>query len=510
MSSIETFFESDFKSQKSDWENALIRELKMSDISSRISKRLIPGHSFPVLSLQRDHQVQLSPQLSWKKASTTYAFLDEEDIHSTLTEDLKAGVRNFFFHEMALNEKKWLKIQDLLAKHSNPEEIELFLLGKTKYESSSIKVIHEIISGKMAHDRGGHSIQELALMAKGLVDSKASQVYLGVYVGTSFFQNIAKLRSARLLAKRIFELQQKNVDLKIVALTSYEGWTLFERYSNMLRNEAAVASAYIGAADYVQSSGYNVLVELESEQKPQREDWKRSGRMARNTSHILALESMLGVVEDAAFGSYHLENLTQYFCQEAWTLMQRLIGGEDITEEISSVRDEKILRLKTRKTVLSGINDYPDAQEKVEFTTTKDSFFRLAAPFEKLRLKMQGLKKPEVFLAVFGDYAQLNARINFVKNYFEILGIKVHESGSCGKDVKKFETNLKNRTEEIIVFCAIDEDYQHLQEIGQVVKDRNCFVAGKVLFNSFKNLYVDQNVYEVLESLVTDCEGRGR
>jgi hypothetical protein len=496
VTSLTRFFESDFNTQREQWESALLSELKLTEVGNKSTKKMLDGKSWPTLSLSTPSEVQL-PASEWKKAAITYGHLNLNDIEAEIADDLKSGVRNFFFHAEALDEKKWKLIEKQLKGTS---DVEVFILG-AKFESTSVKVIGQIISGQEAHDQGAHSIQELALLSKNLIQNldQTGDIYLGVYVDSHFFHSIAKIRAAKLLAHKILAEAKSSRAVKIVALTSYVGWSVFERYSNMLRNETAVAAAYIGGADHIQSAGYNTLLELETENFVQDEHVERSRRMARNTSHVLALESMLGVVEDAAFGSFHLESLTQGLCEDSWKLMQSLLSGVDMTADISKVREQRLSMIKTRKSIMSGINDYPDMKEHLNLKLKASKLFRVARPFEELRLKMNSMKKPEVCVALYGDYGALNARLNFVKNYFELLGLTVHES---------FERDLSRRKEEIIVLCALDDQYPNLNDVTQTIKSEQKFIAGKFEMTGFKNLHAGQNVYEVLESIVTTFQGR--
>lgn len=510
MSSLTSFFETDFNTQREQWEKAILAELKIPEIGNKAHKKLLNGANWPTLSLESKTEVQLPANEVWKKASTTISQSSLKDIATEIAEDLKGGVRNFFFHAEALDDAKWKEVCTAIKKHQPLNEIEVFILGKEKFESQDFKVISNIISGQAFHDQGGHSIQELALLTKNLIENKtAGDLYLGVYVDSHFFHNIAKIRAAKLLALKVLEETKSAAKIKVVALTSYVGWTLFERYSNMLRNETAVASAYIAGADHIQSAGYNTVIELETEGSTEFEHSERSRRMARNTSHVLALESMLGVVEDAAYGSFHLENLTQALCEESWNLMQKLIGGADISQDISSVREKRLEMIKTRKTVLSGTNDYPDVKEHLSLKLKTPQVFRTARVFEELRLKMEEIKsKPVVYVALYGEYGALNGRLNFVKNYFELLGLTVHEPGHSEMDLEHFKKDLSNRKEEIIVLCSLDEQYQALIEASALIKTNHKYIAGKFEMNGCKNLFAGQNVYEVLNNLVSAFEGR--
>lgn len=505
MATLKPFLESDFNTQREQWEKALLSELKITEVGNKASRKLLSGMSIPTLSLDAKAEISLTSDLAWKKASVSYAKLPQ-DIKAALTDDLQSGVKNFFFHKDSLNSDSWKTVCSVLDTYEHAKDLEVFIPGGN-FSSTKINVITKIISGSNSHDHGGHAVQELGELAFNVTKNLSDDVlYIGVYVDSMFFQNIAKIRAARLLAMKILEEENLNKKIRIVALTSFQGWSLYERYSNMLRNETAVASALIGGADHVQSSGYNAIIELEAEGVKEDEHFERSRRMARNTSHVLALESLLGIVSDASYGSFHLENLTLGFCEESWKTMQRILKGEDLAAEIKKVSDEKELRIMTRKSVMSGINDYPDRSETLNLKLKAPHVFRQARKFEELRLEMESMKKPEVYIALFGDYAALNARLNFVKNYFELLGLKVSEAGHSVTTVEEFKANLSSHKADIVAFCALDDQYPLIQDIPVTAKYK--FVAGKAEISGMKNLFAGQNIYETLQNLVNDFKGR--
>jgi methanogenic corrinoid protein MtbC1 len=509
--SLTPFLSTDFNNLREQWESALLKELKITEVGKKDRKKQITGLEWPTLSLEASQEVELKSG-PWKKASTTYVTLPEEKIKSLIQEDLQSGVRNFFFYENALNKEKWKIVEETLSSFSKKEEIEVIYLGhQQEIKSERIKVVSGLISGKSVHDLGGSAIQELAQLSHDLIKN-ASQcgdvVYLGVYLDSLFFQNIAKLRAARLLSQKIIQELGLNKKVEVVGLTSFSGWSVFERYSNMLRNLTSVASGYIGAADFIQSAGYNTIVELEGENILLDEHFERSLRMGRNSAHVLGLESLLGIVQDASFGSYHLESLTNSFCKNAWELMQRLQKGEDISSEVVAVREERLKLLRTRKNIMSGINDYPDVKENLNLKLKRTEFFRGARLFEELRLRMENLKRPGVYIALYGDFAALNGRINFVKNYFELLGLPVHGPDHSVLDFEEFKKNLSNRKEEIVVLCSADTSYEEISSKLPELSQKFKYIAGKFELSGYQSLYMGQDVYAVLNEIVEFFEGK--
>jgi hypothetical protein len=154
--------------------------------------------------------------------------------------------------------------------------------------------------------------------------------------------------------------------------------------------------------------------------------------------------------------------------------------------------------VKTRKDVLAGINDYPDAKEQLGLTLKKVDTFRVARIFEEIRLKVESLKnKPKVEILFQGDIGHLNNRINFIKNYFELIGLEVIEPTHAPSIA---ENN-------ILVLCAKDEDYPELAKRTQNQKCVAKYLAGKVEVPGFEMIHAGQDVYQVLSQLVTKLVG---
>lgn len=500
MNSLQDYLQQDFKTQYETWEELLKTELKIQDVSPITSKKTHEG-PWPTLGLEALTHLLPVTEI-WKKASQTYI---QTPSAATLAEDLDQGVRLFFFGDKSLT----AQVISQLESHPKREEVVLVAPGENELTSSKIKLITQVVSGRDVHHQGGSNVQELGLLALNLVESlsSAQELQVGIYLDSAIFKNIAKIRAAKLITQKILEESALQKTVLYLGLTSYREWTLYERYSNMLRNSASVASGYLGGADFVQSSGYLSAHYLEIASFASEEE-ERSLRMSRNTSHILALESMLGVVEDPAFGSYHLEALTEEYARRGWEYMQKLLAfpanqrAGVIAEDARLVREKRDALLETRKQIIAGMNEYPDAKEVLNLShPPKKSFYRVAQRFEDLRLSMErASKRPQVYLAIYGSYAALNARVNFARNTFELLGLEVVE-GEALSGADSFRKQLAQRSEEIIVVCSSDEGYGELGELSAPSVER--FVAGKVKVPGFENIFAGQNVLEILSRLVS-------
>lgn len=503
MESIYEYLKSDFPSSQENWETNLKKELKTDDIGGLLTKLTSHG-KVPILSLQsKDHYLRTKE--SWKKASQSYYGFFSERV-SQIQEDLESGVRLFFFGG-PLAQNEWSEIEKVFLSFDRKDEIHVVFLGETQLKvQAGIKTEFEsdIVNGRLAYEAGGNHIHELALIALRFIEREEPNASAALFLDSEIFSNISKIRALKLMLSKITDSWGSEPSYKIIGLNSFQDWTLYERYSNILKNVAAVSAGYMGGVDLMQSSGFLDLFNKLGIQSTEEES-SRSRLMARNTCHVLALESMLGVVEDAAFGSFHLESLTQRFATEAWSLMQELLplsekDREKKILEVSSVaRTEKIKRMNTRKHVITGINDFADPNEVIPLKKMpEERTFRLSKNYEELRLRMSQVKnKPSVFLGILGDYSNLSARINFAKNYFELLGLKVREG-----DV----ASLEKSKEEILIICAPDTDYEKLKNLK--TQHELKFLAGKTQIDGFTNIFSGQDVPKVLETILVHWEAK--
>lgn len=507
MKDFSDLFTEEYSSQYGQWLNGLKSELKLDQTASIATKKHLGLGPWPSLSLEALKAEQLASKTVWKKAAQTYYQIDANKIIGSLAEDLEGGARVFFLCKDFLNDAIWKKMAEVFRNFVNVDEIEVYLLGDKEISTElGFKIFDEnkMILGRDVHEQGGHNVHELALVTCKLIENLENcPTHVGVFMDSHFFKNIAKVRALKLLIQKVCKEAGVKNEPQVLTLNSYREWTLFERYSNILRNNVQVASGYIAGADVIQSSGYQLIFDLETDCKDVEHN-ERSQRMARNTSHILSLESMLGIVNDAAYGSYHLENLSHQYAEAAWKLMQVLLSynhkerEEFLNSEIKQVRDLRLERIKLRKDVLAGINDYPDAKEKLACSLKNTGSFRVARVFEEARLKLENIKnKPKVEIQVQGEIAALNNRINFIKNYFELIGLEVMDP---------FHSHEKPENK-ILVLCAKDEDYP---ELAKKTANEKCFaryIAGKVHLEGHEAIHAGQDVYQVLSQLVAKLVG---
>jgi len=359
------------------------------------------------------------------------------------------------------------------------------------------------VNGEIFTNAGATIVQELGfalamgnqylnlLTEKGLdIDTVAENIKFNFGVSTNYFMEIAKFRAARMLwSKVVAAYEPKNLEvtkMNVHASTSKFNQTIYDPYVNMLRGTTESMSATIAGVDSLSVTPFNAAYESSTE---------FSDRIARNTQIVLKEESYFDKIVDPAGGSYYIENLTNSVAEHAWKLFQDIEakGGYVeafkagfIQDQVTESANKRMLNIATRREILLGTNQYPNALEKVEAnikekccTSTKRDdaiaepikMFRGAEQMETLRLKTERAKQtPKVFLLTIGDLTMRKARAGFASGFFACAGFEVIDNLGF-KSVEEGVKAAMDQKASIVVVCSSDDEYTEaapavLEQIG--------------------------------------------
>ena len=381
------------------------------------------------------------------------------------------------------------------------------------------------------HNCGATIIQELGIalaigseflarIPREKREQAAKQFWMHLSVGSLYFPEIAKFRAARLLWNRVldgYEIKNRK-PLMIHASTSKWNKAIADPHTNMLRATTEATAAAVGGANRITVHPYNTHFKQTDE---------FSHRIARNVSHILDEEAHLSAVENPGDGSYYIEVLTNEIAKKAWEFFKTIEkqGGfhkalevNIIQNAVGHARKSKDDALATRKLIMTGVNNYPDAEQDLpddlyrstpvdslhlsdtepEIKPDKlidslssafsegatigdvvDSFlspqkqlytalkpYRAAVPFEKLRLATQKLTKERgekitAQLIPAGNKKMRKARASFSQNYLECAGFRV-ENHPGFDSVEEAVSEIGPESSDIFVLCSSDDEYPDL------------------------------------------------
>lgn len=210
-----------------------------------------------------------------------------------------------------------------------PEEEAFDYLASLTQSSAvfpNFRTIH--LSASYFNNEGAGTVQELAfgmsmgseylarLTGRGLnAGYAASKIRFSFGVGSDYFQEIAKLRAARLLWATVTNAfdtgKGEGISMDIHCVTSKRNKTTTDPYINLLRTQTEAMSAILGGTDSLTVEPFDIAF---------RQPDEFSERIARNQQLILKEESYFDKVADPSAGSYYIETLTRLIAENAWKL----------------------------------------------------------------------------------------------------------------------------------------------------------------------------------------------
>lgn len=181
------------------------------------------------------------------------------------------------------------------------------------------------------HEQGGSEAQELAAFAASAAQAfralgKDAAKHIGAEITTNQdgHLSIAKLRAARRIYARIAEsFGVSDAPLSLHAVTSGRMMQSTDPWTNMLRVMSAGFGAVIGGADFITTRAFTHSIGTPT---------GFGKRIARNIQLMMMKESQLGQVQDAAFGSYFHERMSDELAKTAWAEFQQIESEGGLTD----------------------------------------------------------------------------------------------------------------------------------------------------------------------------------
>lgn len=301
----------------------------------------------------------------------------------------------------------------------------------------------EAIDAAAWRERGADHAQELGIALSmgaarlaGGGEARGLRFVFGL--GTQYLFEIAKLRAARhSWAQVLRAFGAPEAGMVIRGRTGLWNASATDPYTNLLRATVGALAGAVGGCDELTVTPAGFDAEL-----------------ARGVERVLREEARLDQVADAAAGAYALEALTDELGRKAWAVFQQLeaAGGWPAAEGVASElvaasRAAQEQAFATRRTVLVGVNHYPDPAPRTAVELA-GAVWRLAAPMEALRRRVAAVGRPvRVQLLLGADRKMRAARAEFCAGFFGCAGLvcETGEAVDAGADA--------------IVLCGADAEY---------------------------------------------------
>jgi len=369
------------------------------------------------------------------------------------------------------------------------------------------------VSSLPAFEAGASEVLELAvvlstgaaylreLSSVGLdADTATAQIEVEVAADADVFTTLAKVRAVRRVWAGLAAscgATDPAGSLRLTVRTGRRMMTSRDPWVNLLRVTAAAFAAGVAGADSVTTESYDLLLA---------EHGELGRRMARNTQLLLIEESNLGRVADPAGGSAFLETLTEQIASAAWGRFQELeaAGGIGATlvdgtlaARITDERNAQLARVATRRRPITGVSEFPDADESAPALAADDGGTPLLVPvrwaegYEDLRAAADAARgagrSVDVFLANLGPVAVHTARATFARNLFAAGGVRA-VTGEAGEtsgydDDATLVADVEESGASLVCICSSDAVYaERAAEVAAAVSGldgvRRVYLAG--------------------------------
>ena len=377
-----------------DWENLVKKQLKTDDIYAILSKENLEGISVKPYydkspeNLQNLPKVEESTHLVAKYQEgleeDAYAFLLNNNVEKLYDKTIFVANEDLAGHITLSEENRYFSLIDVFVNNEINSQLAEELLSKN-FERNIC------VDASLYQNAGASITQQLTFSlgkAKDLTEVFGAEILNKLVfkfaIGANYFFEIAKIRAFKMLFNQFSK--EFNLDLipYIFAETSLRNKAKNDEENNLIRSTLEIAAAMIAGSDAVFANDFKVQNSTEL-----------SEEISFKQQVVLAYESIINVFEDAANGSYYVEEITHQLAENAWKLFLELENSGGFVENLKSGKIAEIIYnqaiaeqnwVEEGKIKLIGVNLYP----KLEKTKSVEQLYnakeikavRLAEMFE--------------------------------------------------------------------------------------------------------------------------------
>lgn len=357
-----------------NWENLVKKQLKTEDI-------------YPILEKENLERIEVKPFYTDVKKPLVNLPKVEESTHlvATYHESLEEEVFAFLLDQNVenLDEKTIFVNNKDLAGHISPQEDDQYFSLIDVFNEKDATIDDQLAKELLAkefkrsicvdislHQNAGAAIyQQLGIAlakTKELVEVYGPEILnkliFKIAVGGNYFFEMAKLRAFKIVFNQLSKEYGLDEVPYIFAETSLRNKAVSDNENNLIRSTLELASAMIGGADAVFTNNYLVNRSTDN-----------SEEISFKQQIVLAYESIINVFEDAANGSYYVEDVTQQIAEKSWALFVEIEEAGGYLELLKQgIIQKKIYEqavaeqqwIEEGKIKLIGVNLYPKLEVK--------------------------------------------------------------------------------------------------------------------------------------------------
>ena len=354
-----------------DWENLVKKQLKTEDIYAVLTKENLEGISVKPYYADTDFvlknlpKVEESTHLVAKYQDNleehAYALLLEHNVEHLTEKMLFVANKDLAGHISLTDDNQYISLIDVFENQEINTQLAEEFLSKNFKRNIAIDTI-------LYQNAGASITQQLALAlakAKDLAEVFGAEILEKLVfkfaVGGNYFFEIAKIRAFKILFNQLSKEFGLDSIPYIFTETSLRNKAKNDEENNLIRSTLELSAAMIAGSDAVYSNDFKV---------------QNSNSLSEEISFkqqiVLAYESIINVFDDAANGSYYIEEITHQFAENAWKLFLEIENSGGFVENLKSGKIAEMIYLQAiaeqnwveeGKIKLIGVNLYPKLEK---------------------------------------------------------------------------------------------------------------------------------------------------
>ena len=354
-----------------DWENLVKKQLKTDDIYTILSKENLEGISVKPYYEKSSENLKNLPKVeeSTHLVAKYQEGLEEDAFAFLLDKNVEIlSEKTIFINNRALAEQiktdesnRYFSLIDVFENNQINQKLGKELLSKG-FEKNIC------VDASLYQNAGASISQQLAFALGKAIDLAEifgseilSKLVFRFAIGSNYFFEIAKIRAFKLLFNELSKEFSLDEIPYIFAETSHRNKAKNDEENNLIRSTLEIAAAMIAGSDAVFANDFKVENSTELSQE-----------ISFKQQVVLAYESIINVFDDAANGSYYVEDITHQFAKKAWGLFLEIENSGGFIENLNSgiiselIYNQAIAEqnwVEEGKIKLIGVNLYPKLEK---------------------------------------------------------------------------------------------------------------------------------------------------
>lgn len=357
-----------------NWENLVKKQLKTEDIYPILQKENLEGIEVrpfytevkkPLVNLPRvEESTHLVARYHESLEEEVFAFLLDQNVENLAEKTIFVNNKDLAGHITPQDEDQYFSLIDVFNEKDATIDDQLAkeLLAKGFKRSICVDISLHQNAGAAIYQQLGIALAKTKELAEVYGAEIFNKLIFRMAVGRNYFFEMAKIRAFKLVFNQLSKEYGLDEIPYIFAETSLRNKAVSDNENNLIRSTLELASAMIGGADAVFTNNY--LVDRSTD---------NSEEISFKQQIVLAYESIINVFEDAANGSYYIEDITQQIAEKSWDLFVEMENAGGYLELLKQgVVQKKIYDhaveeqqwIEEGKIKLIGVNLYPKLDVK--------------------------------------------------------------------------------------------------------------------------------------------------